>query len=162
MVKNLRVQEITEVELSLKQKIVEFTRRFSIQLSIVGVLLLLFSIFIIRNPGVFFSPTIYRAFMSSIPFSAIIALSLTFVIINGEIDLSFPSVMGFGGWVFASIYLATGNIYLGFVISLIAGACMGAVNGLLVTKIGIPSLVATIATSFFWRGALMVLAAGKG
>jgi len=162
MVKTLMEQEITKGNLSLKQKVVEFARRFNIQLSIVGVLLLLFAIYMIRNPRVFFSSTIYRAFMSSIPFSAIIALSLTFVVINGEIDLSFPSVMGFGGWVFASIYLATGNIYLGFFISLIAGACMGAANGLLVTKIGIPSLVATIATSFFWRGVLMVLAAGKG
>jgi simple sugar transport system permease protein len=162
MVKNLFEQEITKENLSLKQKLVEFARRFNIQISIFGVLILIFSIFMIMNPKVFFSSTIYRAFMSSIPFSAIIALSLTFVIINGEIDLSFPSIMGFGSWVFASVYLATENIYLGLFISLIAGALMGIFNGLLVVKIGIPSLVATIATSFFWRGVLMVLASGKG
>ena len=42
------------------------------------------------------------------------------------------------------------------------GMFAGLVNGLLVTKIGIPSIVATIGTLFFWRGLVNVISQGSG
>ena len=42
------------------------------------------------------------------------------------------------------------------------GMFAGLINGLLVTKIGIPSIVATIGTLFFWRGLVNVVAQGSG
>ncbi|MGQ9616560.1 MAG: ABC transporter permease [Spirochaetota bacterium] len=114
------------------------------------------------RPRVFLSYDIYFAFMSSIPFTAIMALALTPVIIAGEIDLSFPSIMGFGGLVFTNIFTGTGDIYLAIVLCLVAGALQGALNGLIITKIRIPSLIATIGTMYFWRGIMLVLCGGKG
>jgi simple sugar transport system permease protein len=139
-----------------------FARRYSIQLSVFGVLVVLFSIFILVRPNVFLSYNIYFAFMSSIPFTAIVALALTLVVIAGEIDLSFPSIMGLGGWIFTAVYVATNNIYLGFLVCLIAGTLMGTFNGVLVTKVRIPSLIATIGTMYLWRGITMVLCGGRG
>ena len=139
-----------------------YTRRFSIQLSVFGVLVVLFGIFITVRPNVFLSYNIYFAFMSSIPFTAIVALALTLVVISGEIDLSFPSIMGFGGWIFTTVYMATGNILIGLLVCLIAGTLMGTFNGLLVTKVRIPSLIATIGTMYLWRGITMVLCGGRG
>jgi simple sugar transport system permease protein len=140
----------------------QHARRYSIQLSVFGVLLILFAIFIIVRPGVFLSYDIYFAFMSSIPFTAISALALTLVVIAGEIDLSFPSIMGFGGWVFANLFVSTGNITLALFGCLIIGTLIGACNGLLVTKVRIPSLIATIGTMYLWRGITMILCGGRG
>jgi simple sugar transport system permease protein len=139
-----------------------FTRRFSIQLSVFGVLAVLFSIFIIVRPAVFLSYNIYFAFMSSIPFTAIAALALTLIVISGEIDLSFPSIMGLGGWVFSKVFVVTDNIGLALLICLMFGAVVGIFNGLLVTKVRIPSLIATIGTMYLWRGITMVLCGGRG
>ena len=52
--------------------------------------------FVIAAPRVFTDIDIYRAFAETTPQFGIVALSLTFVVITGEIDLSFPSVMALG------------------------------------------------------------------
>jgi simple sugar transport system permease protein len=139
-----------------------FARRYSIQLSVFGVLVVLFGIFIAARPNVFLSYDIYFAFMSSIPFTAILALGLTLVIISGEIDLSFPSVMGLGGWIFTNVFMLTGNALLALLVALAAGGMLGSFNGLLLTKMRIPSLIATIGTMYLWRGIMLVLCGGKG
>ncbi|GAG66258.1 unnamed protein product, partial [marine sediment metagenome] len=61
-----------------------------------------------------------------------------------EIDLSFGSIMGFSGWVFASLSASTGNPTLALIISLITGLLAGLLNGILVAKVGLPSLIVTI------------------
>src|SRR5665811_663498 len=116
----------------VKQKIIES----KLQLSISGVLIIVFAIFIIGNPKTFLSYNIYYAFMSTIPFVAILALSVTFVVILGEIDLSFPSVVGFCAWVFAALFNKTNNIYLAFVCSLAVGMLAGFINSVFVVRIG--------------------------
>ena len=93
---------------------------------------------------------------------AILALALTPVIICAEIDLSFPSIMGFSAWVFLTIYGLTGNITLALVMCLITGLLAGLLNGILVVKVGVPSLIVTIGTMFLWRGLVLVCSAGVG
>jgi simple sugar transport system permease protein len=63
---------------------------------------------------------------------------------------------------FDVVFVATGSVWLGFVACLAAGVLAGWLNGLIVVKIGIPSLVATIGTQFFWRGVVMVVTNGQG
>ncbi len=100
--------------------------------------------------------------MSTTPYFALIAIPLTLVIITGEIDLSFPSIMAFGMTAFDLVFVATKSVWLGFIACLLAGLLAGWLNGLIVVKIGVPSLVATIGTQFFWRGVVMVLTNGQG
>src|SRR5438309_11974294 len=57
-------------------------------------LLIMFGAVAIASPGVFLKPTIYAAIFVSVPISMILAVSLVFVIVAGEIDLSFPSLVG--------------------------------------------------------------------
>ncbi|MBA7691819.1 Ribose import permease protein RbsC [subsurface metagenome] len=133
-----------------------------LQLSIFGVLIIVFVIFIIGNPRTFLSYRIYYAFMSTIPFAAILALSLTPVIILGEIDLSFPSVMGFCAWAFAAVFNQTSNIYIAFVVSLAIGLIAGFINSVMIVRIGIPSLILTIGMMFLWRGLIMIASGGFG
>ena len=81
-----------------------FARTNSAQLGILGVFLTLWLIFIVSAPNTFLSPQIYSAFMSSIPFFAIMAIPLTIVVIAKEMDLSFPSIMAMGMVAFSFTY----------------------------------------------------------
>jgi simple sugar transport system permease protein len=144
-----------------------FVRTNSAQLGILGVFLVLWLIFIISAPNTFLSPQIYSAFMSSIPFFAIMAIPLTIVIIAAEIDLSFPSIMAMGMVAFSFVYNTTafiGNptiqVFLAIVAALLAGSIIGWLNGFIIVRFGIPSLVVTIGTQFLWRGAALVLTQG--
>lgn len=144
-----------------------FARANSAQLGILGVFLTLWLIFIISAPNTFLSSQIYSAFMSSIPFFAIMAIPLTIVVIAGEIDLSFPSIMAMGMVAFSFTYNVTGfmsnaaiQVFLAILAALVAGALIGWLNGIIIVKFGIPSLVVTIGTQFFWRGAVLVLTQG--
>jgi simple sugar transport system permease protein len=145
-------------------------RELRLELSILGVLGGIFLLFFIGNPQTFSSFDIYYAFMSTIPFSGILALAMTFVIISGEMDLSFPSIMGFAGWVFAKLsnmminhgFNPNTTIILATLCCFATGIFAGALNGMIVIGVRIPSLVATIGTMFFWRGLVNVLGQGFG
>lgn len=137
-------------------------RKYSLQLGIVGVAVFIWLLFLIGSPRTFLAGDIYVAFMSTTPFFALMAIPLTLVIITGEIDLSFPSIMAFGMTAFDVVFVATKSVWLGFIACLLAGVLAGFLNGIIVVKIGIPSLVATIGTQFFWRGAVMVVTNGQG
>jgi simple sugar transport system permease protein len=137
-------------------------RKYSLQIGIVGVAVFIWLLFVLGSPRTFLAGDIYAAFMSTTPFFALMAIPLTLVIITAEIDLSFPSIMAFGMTAFALVFQATHSVWLGFAACLVAGLVAGYLNGIIVVKIGIPSLVATIGTQFFWRGLVMVLTNGQG
>ncbi len=145
-----------------------FARQNSSQLGILGVFLGLWLVFIIAAPNTFLSPQIYSAFMTSTPFFAIMAIPLTVIVIAKEMDLSFPSItaMGMVGFWFAynaTAFIGNTTVSVGLAIlaALIVGTIIGWINGIIVVKVGIPSLVVTIGTQFFWRGAVLVLTNGK-
>jgi simple sugar transport system permease protein len=146
---------------SVQARLTTMGRRYGLQIGIVGVLLLIWASFIIGAPITFLSSEIYAAYMSTIPFFAVMALPLTLVIIAGEIDLSFPSIMAVGLVVFIAVLNNTGSVLLAFILCLVTGFLVGLLNGVIVVKLGIPSLVATIGTQFFWRGAELVVTGGK-
>ncbi len=135
---------------------------YKIDISIFVVLLAVFALFIVGNPAVFTKFGIYYSFMSTMPFFGIMALALTLVVTLGEMDLSFPSVMAFSAWVFGTVFVESGNIYLAVLACLLTGILAGLLNAFLIVKINIPSLVATIGTMFFFRGMVNVCAAGHG
>ena len=137
-------------------------RTYALQIGILGVAIVIWGLFVIGAPRTFLSPQIYTAYMSTTPFFAIIAIPLTLVIISGEIDLSFPSIMTFGMLVFSVTFNATRSGPLAVVACLLAGAVAGLINGAIVVKLGIPSLVATLGTQFFWRGLVNVVTGGNG
>jgi ribose/xylose/arabinose/galactoside ABC-type transport system permease subunit len=88
-----------------------FLRANSAQLGILGVFITLWIIFIILAPKTFLAPRIYSAFMASIPFFAIMAIPLTIIVIAGEMDLSFPSIMAMGMVAFNFIHGATAFLH---------------------------------------------------
>jgi len=137
-------------------------RQARLELSITAVMVGIYLLFIIGNPKVFTGFDIYYSFMSTIPFFGIMALAMTLVVTLGEMDLSFPSVLALSALVFGKVFTLSGNIWLAVLVCLMIGLLAGVLNAFLVVWVGIPSLVATIGTMFFFRGMVNVIAQGKG
>jgi simple sugar transport system permease protein len=159
---SLDVQKHPATGTPVRANFARFGRRHALQIGIVAVALVIWAVFIIGAPSTFLSYDIYQAFMSTTPFFAIMALPLTLAVIAGEIDLSFPSVMAFAMTAFSFTLAYTENLGLAFLACVLAGGLAGVLNGVIVARWGIPSLVATIGTQFFWRGAVLVLTGGNG
>lgn len=136
--------------------------RYKMQMGLIAMFFVVLALFMITSPRVFLRPTIYFAFLSTIPFVGIMGLGLTFVLVSGEIDLSFPSVMALSSFACAIVFHATGSVTLGILSAFAIGAGIGTLNGVLVRKIGIPSIVATIGMMFAVRGAVNILSGGLG
>ena len=82
----------------------------------------------------------------------LLALPMTMVIMTGEIDLSVASMAGLSSVLFGVMFHAGLPIPVAALIALLAGAIGGAINGLLVTVVGLPSLAVTIGTLALYRG----------
>jgi rhamnose transport system permease protein len=88
---------------------------------------------------------------------AIMALPMTLIIISGEIDLSVASTLGLASVVLGATWNAGVPLWLGMIIVLVIGSAAGALNGLLVTRLGLPSLVVTLGTLALYRGLAYVV-----
>jgi ribose/xylose/arabinose/galactoside ABC-type transport system permease subunit len=130
--------------------------------SALGFLLLMFLAFAIASPGVFLRPQIYSAIFVSLPISMILVVSLVFVIVAGEIDLSFPSLVGIAALAFTLVVTTGGSPWVGLMLALVAGVLAGLVNGLLVAYLGLSSLVVTLGMNFLWRGLIQIIRQGNG
>ncbi|WP_169239856.1 ABC transporter permease, partial [Candidatus Roseilinea sp. NK_OTU-006] len=131
-------------------------------LSAFAIFLALWALFLITAPGTFTNPQSYRAIFTTLPIDIILAVSLVFVVTSGESDLSFPSVFGLSSYAFALLVSNEVSPVVGLLAALLVGATCGLVNGLLVTKVGLSSLVATLGMNFFLRGLINVLTQGIG
>lgn len=135
-------------------------RRQTPQVVISLILCVLILGFMVFAPQTFLHSRIYIAYLSTIPFVGLIAIAMTFVIIAGEIDLSFPAVMAAAGFAFAKTYAFTTSPTLGLLSALIIGIIAGLFNALLVVGLKVPAIIATIGTQFFWRGITVLIAGG--
>ncbi len=130
-------------------------------INVTYVFLAIFMIFIIFKPKIFLNVNIYNAVLTSVPIIIILTLSLVFVIVSGEIDLSFGSVMGISGLSFSYITIWIKSPYLGLIAGIITGIVCGLINGLLITKLKLSSLVSTLGMMYALRGFIMVLTQGR-
>src|SRR5688500_1950167 len=85
----------------------------------IAVFVLLLGLFMVTAPGVFMAPNIYMTFLSTLPPLILLSIGLTFVIGAGEIDLSFPSVIAFSGFIFAVLFKEYGLGWLAVIVALL-------------------------------------------
>ncbi|RZS91061.1 monosaccharide ABC transporter membrane protein (CUT2 family) [Motilibacter rhizosphaerae] len=89
---------------------------------------------------------------------ALIALPMTLVVITGEIDLSVASTLGLVSAAAGKMWADTTlPLTLIVVLCVLLGALLGAVNGVFVTRFGLPSLAVTIGTLALYRGLAFVV-----
>lgn len=82
----------------------------------------------------------------------IVAVPLTMLIVMAEIDLSVASVMGLSGALLVQTLDAGLPPGLAIAVALAGALVAGALNGLLVVRVGLSSLVVTIGTLALFRG----------
>ena len=90
----------------------------------------------------------------------IVAIGMTLVILIGEIDISVASQFAVMSVVAGGLAKAGVPMPLLPVVLLVAGAAMGAVNGLLIAGFGLPSIIVTLAMLVVWREGLRWLTEG--
>jgi rhamnose transport system permease protein len=87
----------------------------------------------------------------------LIALSMAFIIISGNIDLSVASNLAMSSIIMAVGYQQGLNTWLAVLLGLAVGAVGGLINGLLVAKVRLPSLVVTLGSYALYRGVAFVI-----
>lgn len=81
----------------------------------------------------------------------LMAIGMTFVIISGGFDLSVGGTYAAGGVIFAALTLHN-NTWLALLITLLAGAGIGLLNGAVITRLSVNPFVATLGAGFVIRG----------
>ena len=102
--------------------------------------------------------------MQTAPY-AVIAMGVTFALLLGEIDLSIGFVSGVGGVLVALLLVPDGNelpTAVAIVVALAAGIGIGVLHGLIITKVGVPSFVVTLAGLLAWNGVVLLLIGSRG
>ena len=95
--------------------------------------------------------------LSDVAEIALIALPLTLIIVAAEIDLSVASVLGLSSALLGSLWNHNWPMEGIIPAVIVVGALCGAVNGFLVTRLGLPSLAVTIGTLALYRGLAFVI-----
>ncbi|HEY7059727.1 MAG TPA: ABC transporter permease [Vicinamibacterales bacterium] len=103
--------------------------------------------------------------------NAILSIGMTFVILSGGIDLSVGSIVGFSGMV-AGFLLSRGLVlapldivvyphaWFVVVLALLAGMTIGAINGWVVSRLGVAPFIATLGSMYVARGAALLVSDG--
>jgi rhamnose transport system permease protein len=104
-------------------------------------------------PGYFALENLSDLFLGNMPV-LIVAIGTTIVILTGHIDISVGSVFAICGVVAGVIAKATGSVGMAALAACAAGAGLGALNGLLVAYLRMPSIVVTLATMVALRDGL--------
>lgn len=93
--------------------------------------------------------------------TALVALVLTALIITGEIDLSPAAQMALAACVFGAAFQAGAPIAAAIAAGIGTGLVMGALNGVLVLRFRLPSIIVTIGTLTLYRGVAQVIAGDR-
>jgi ribose transport system permease protein len=126
-------------------------------LIVLGVMFLGFALFVDR----FFTVFNLANIMQQISILGIVGAGLTFGFAAKEIDLSVGFTLGLAGILTPLLLVNEYGLLVAFTASISAGLLVGLVNGLLVTKVGIPSLIATLAMGSILYGVNFLITGGR-
>jgi ribose transport system permease protein len=126
-----------------------------------GMLLVAFAaifIFFSFASPVFFTPANLQNIGRQTALVSIVAVGMTFVIVSGEFDLSVGSTLALAGVVSALAMKDIVNSFvMGLAAALLTGAAIGLVNGLLTTRLRIPSFLITLGSLSIARGIVLLI-----
>ncbi|MGH2701011.1 MAG: ABC transporter permease [Actinomycetota bacterium] len=135
----------------------DVVRRWRWELILVGILIAVLVVNVSLSPFYLSVQNFINVFQLSIE-KVIVAVIMTFVIVNGEIDLSVAAVMGLSASVLGALHAGgTLPFEVAIVIALMAAVAAGMVQGFFVAKLGLPSLVVTLAGLIGLRGVARIL-----
>jgi rhamnose transport system permease protein len=110
----------------------------------------------------FLTPNNFANLTAALMEVAIMALPMTLVIVAGEIDLSVESMAGLASALLGFLWAAGVPLGIAIPLVLMVGALGGLLNGLLVARVRLPSLVVTLGTLALYRGMALIVLGPRG
>lgn len=99
---------------------------------------------------------VYWDLLREVSPTLIAAVGITMLLLSGEFDLTIGSMLAFTGVATVDAFNRTDSMWIGILIGLLTGPLIGAINGFLVTVIGMESLMTTLGGLFALRGIVYV------
>ena len=121
----------------------------------------LIAFFWIALPGTFMTGRNLLNIVQQVSMLAVAAFAMTIVMAMGDFDLSVGSMASLAGIGAAVTFRETDSVSLGIAVALAVGVLGGALNGVLVSYLGILPFVATLGTLTIFSGFAFLLAGGK-
>jgi ribose transport system permease protein len=91
----------------------------------------------------------------------IVALGMTLIILSEGIDLSLGTVLGLAGVVLALCVKHELGLVVGILLAILVGVTFGAINGVLITGLGLPPFVVTLGSFGMAQGLSLILTKGR-
>jgi L-arabinose transport system permease protein len=126
---------------------------------IVVAFVILFAVLSFAVPG-FLSPRNMQGLLLSVTLIGTVAVTMMLVLALGEVDLSVASIVAFSGVVASTVISATHSVTLGVGVGVLAGGAVGLVNGVLIARYKINSLIVTLAMMEVVRGLAYIVSNG--
>lgn len=146
-----------------KKAISSFLTRNIREFALIAMILFVAAFVQIRTEGVFLSHANLSDLLREASILLMVSMGMMMVIICGCIDLSLGSIMGLSGMLGAMILRANNDIPLPllFLICIGIGVLCGTVNGFIVAKLHLYPLIATLATTYIFRGSIYLFSHGN-
>jgi ribose transport system permease protein len=139
---------------------IKISREVLQKLVIVGVLIVIGIILSILS-DVFMTITNLNNVTRQVSFVVITGCAVTLLMISGNFDLSIGSILGLTGMLSAWFVTVGIPLYFSIILATFSGAFIGLLNGFLVVKLKIPSIIATLGTMYAARGFALVITGGN-
>ena len=127
--------------------------RHRVEVSLALALAVLAAILAVAAPAFFQPGNLLNVLLTSLPV-LLVAIGATLVILAGEIDISVGSLFAICSVAAGALAVAGVPLPLVALLAPLLGATLGAVNGVLVAALRLPSIVVTLATMVAWRDGL--------
>ncbi|WP_417741937.1 ABC transporter permease [Salipiger sp.] len=127
------------------------------ELGAIGGVVLVTLFFLFTADSAMFTLSGIMNFMTPAAQLGILGIAAAMLMIGGEFDLSIGSMVAFAGMIFGVLTVNAGlPLIVAIPLTLAFAACIGAVNGMIVLRTGLPSFIVTLAGLFILRGASLV------
>jgi ribose/xylose/arabinose/galactoside ABC-type transport system permease subunit len=100
--------------------------------------------------------TVYWDLLREVSPTMVAAVGITLLLLSGEFDLTIGSMLALTGVVIIDTFNHTDSMWLGIVAGIVTGLVIGSINGILVTVVGMESLMTTLGMMFSIRGLVYV------
>lgn len=134
------------------------------ELGLLILLALLYLAGVYINPTFFGSSDALQSIFRDASRYGVMAVGMTYVIVNKDLDLSVGSTVGLVAVVFSLAFApsyADMGVWPAVAIAIGAGMSIGLINGVLITVLQVPSFIATLTMLFIGRGLVLALTGGK-
>ena len=122
-------------------------------------LIVVFILFSLRVPH-FFTWRTVSGILNASTLVGMVTVGVTLLMISGEFDLSVGALSAMGGFLYAFNTMDGGSPVVAVLLALLVPAALGALNGLILVRTGIPSFIVTLGTRSIFRGAVWLLSGG--